>query len=274
MRNIKEIIKYTSKIIQHEMPTIKAMAIGGSVAGDNQDTQSDLDLVFLANDGDLIKISNEITKILDQFLSKNSIIARSSVWKEGFGCRTTYIYSDGFKIEFFVNTFSTLPITNRVIRWTAVFGESYLSEVKEYVKDNLSEINIIQKANFDVNYTYMSINRHLSRGELFAAVYVITSFIAICLALRIYEIKKEYDTATCYKRIYRDGLHEDPIINKIKKILIDQKMTVLSLKVINDNLLDISINLIENIIKHYNLNYDLQATHKLSNVTRSWVENN
>lgn len=215
MRNIQEITDSIATKLREDFSSARAVAVGGSRSATQEDNQSDLDLVVLIREGPIIKQSREINKLLKSILDTPASISAGPSWKEGFGCRTSLLYQDGFKIEIFVNTLDTVPQVHRVLRWQPVWGDSVLAEIQEEVNSRLSRQAILLKAIFDYSYAHMSICRHLSRGEKFAAGHVFTSMVAIALALRLLELNQNYDPVSSYKRVYRDRLDQDPVILEI-----------------------------------------------------------
>jgi len=137
-------------------------------------------------------------------------------WKEGFGCRTSVLFDDGFKVEIFAVTTDAAPVVDRVLRWKPLWGSRPLHALQQSVKARLTRESILAKARFDTAYAHMSVCRHLARGELFAARHVLTSFVAIALALRLLELGGPYDPVSSYKRIVRDGLGGDAGVQAIE----------------------------------------------------------
>ncbi|MDR7152049.1 putative nucleotidyltransferase [Hydrogenophaga palleronii] len=208
-KNPLHIAELLSNKVQRVCSNALAVAIGGSHSTTQQDDQSDLDLVVLLEDGPLIEQSSLIAGVLLPLIEEPVQLVGGPSWKEGFGCRTSVLYPDGFKVEIFTVTADTTPVIDRVLRWKPLWGSNYLHAIQQSVRLRLTHERILAKAHFDTAYAHMSVCRHLARGELFAARHVLTSFVAIALALRLHELGQSYDTVTSYKRIVRDGLVDD-----------------------------------------------------------------
>lgn len=206
---IEALVERISQTCLRALPELLAIAIGGSRSGGAADTVADLDLVLLMPEGSLIPAARFAKQSLDPLFKDECVLDGGPSWKEGFGCRFSYLYENGFKLEIFVNTPSTVPITNRVSRWRPVHGGAALSLVQDYVAQRLTPIHLSRRIAFDIAYASMSICRHLSRNELFAARHVCTSLVAIALALLLLERNGEYDPFASYKRVYRDGMAAD-----------------------------------------------------------------
>lgn len=216
MRNTHHIAKLLSHKIQHACSNALAVAIGGSQSTAQQDDQSDLDLVVLLEDGPLIKQSAELMCVLLPLIEEPVQLVDGPSLKDGFSCRTSVLYGDGFKVEIFTVTADSVPVVDRVLRWKPLWGSHPLHALQQSVQARLTRERILTKAHFDTAYAQMSVCRHLSRGELFAARHVLTNFVAIALALRLHELGRPYDTATSYKRIVRDGLENDTGVRAIE----------------------------------------------------------
>lgn len=206
MRDTAPLVEKFCDLLRAECPAVLTVAIGGSGSVGQLDDQSDLDLVVLCEDTQLLKFSQALRSLVDPLFTIEGTISSGPTWKEGFGCRTTYIQPDGFKIEFFVNSRDTVPITPRVLRWTPVFGADVLSGIQADIREQINRHRIIAKAQFDAAYSHLSICRHLARKELFAARHVLTSYLATALALHLFAAGRDYDPSVSYKRIMRDGL--------------------------------------------------------------------
>ncbi|ABM59088.1 nucleotidyltransferase domain-containing protein [Verminephrobacter eiseniae] len=216
MRNPNHIAELLSDKIQRACSNALAVAIGGSHSTAQQDDQSDLDLVVLLEDGPLIDQSAELARVLLPLIEEPVQLVGGPSWKEGFGCRTSVLYGDGFKVEIFAVTADAAPVVDRVLRWKPLWGSRPLHALQQSVQARLTRERILAKARFDTAYAHMSVCRHLARGELFAARHVLTSFVAIALALRLHELGRPYDTVTSYKRIVRDGLEGDAGVQAIE----------------------------------------------------------
>ncbi len=203
--------------IEREFSSALAVAVGGSHSTAHQDDQSDLDLVVLLEEGPLIEQSTQLARLLLPLIDEPVKLAGGPSWKEGFGCRTSVLFRDGFKVEIFAVTADTVPVVDRVLRWRPMWGSRHLLKVQQGVQALLTRERILEKARFDVAYAHMSVCRHLARGELFAARHVLTSFVAIVLALRLCELGRPYDTVTSYKRIVRDGLQGDTGVQAVEQ---------------------------------------------------------
>lgn len=217
MRNSTQIAAALSRVLARECGNVLAVAIGGSHSTAQSDDQSDLDLVVLLEDGPLLEQSAGLARVLLPLVEEPVQVVGPPTWKEGFGCRTSVLYADGFKLEIFAVTHDTAPVAERVLRWTPVWGEDALQELQRSVKTRLTRDRILAKARFDVTYAHMSVCRHLSRREVFAARHVLTSYAAIALALRLFELGRAYDPVTSYKRIVRDGLERDPGVEAVQR---------------------------------------------------------
>ena len=216
MRDPNQIAELLSDKIQRTCFNALAVAIGGSHSTAQQDDQSDLDLVVLFEDGPLIEQSAELARVLLPLIEEPVQLVGGPSWKEGFGCRTSVLYGDGFKVEIFAVTADTAPVVDRVLRWQPLWGHRPLHTMQQSVQVRLTPEHILAKARFDTAYAHMSVCRHLARAELFAARHVLTSFVAIALALRLHELGHPYDTVTSYKRILRDGLDGDAGVRVIE----------------------------------------------------------
>lgn len=209
MRHPEQIARRLCDAIRQACPNALAVAIGGSHSATQHDDQSDLDLVVLLDKGPLIEQSAQLARALLPLIEEPVQLAGGPSWKEGFGCRTSVLYADGFKVEIFAVTHDTAPTVERVLRWKPLWGHQALQALQEKVGGLLTRENILSKARFDTAYAHMSVCRHLSRGESFAARHVLGSMVAIALALRPYELGRAYDPVASYKRIARDGLRGD-----------------------------------------------------------------
>ena len=217
MRNPTQIAKLLSDNIQRSLPDALAVAIGGSHSVAQHDDQSDLDLVVLLEEGPLIEQSAKLARVLLPLIEEPVQVIGGPSWKEGFGCRTSVLYEDGFKVEIFAVTIDSTPVVERVLHWKPIWGGPSLHALQQSVQARLTRSRVLAKARFDTAYAHMSVCRHLARGELFAARHVLTSFVAIALALRLYELERPYDPVTSYKRISRDGLGDDIGIQAIER---------------------------------------------------------
>jgi len=215
---IATLIERVSSALRAGPLAVRALAIGGSRGAQSEDDVSDLDLVVLLDDGPLVQQTAELKTLLDPLLLTAGAMGGGPSWKEGFGCRLSYLYPDGFKVEIFANTPSTVPTVPRPLRWTAVFGEAFLAEVKQRLAPRLAPDAVMRRALFDVTYATMSIYRHLSRGELFAAEHVLTTMTASALALVLQREGGEYDPYASYKRIYRNHMLVVPEIVQLGRL--------------------------------------------------------
>jgi len=215
---IATLIERVASAVRAGTPAVRALAIGGSRGALAQDDVSDLDLVVLLDDGPLVQATAELKLRLDPLLLTAGALGGGPSWKEGFGCRLSYLYPDGFKVEIFANTPSTVPSVARPLRWTAVFGEAFLAEVQQRVAPRLGLDAVMRRALFDFAYATMSIYRHLSRGELFAAEHVLTTMTASALALVLQHEGGSYDPYASYKRIYRDHMIVLPVIAELGRL--------------------------------------------------------
>ena len=215
---IATLIERVSSVIRSGPLVVHALAIGGSRGSQSEDDVSDLDLVVLLDDGPLVQQTVELKLLLDPLLLTADALGGGPSWKEGFGCRLSYLYSDGFKVEIFANTPSTVPVLPRPLRWTPVFGETFLVELQQRLAPKLAPGAALRRALFDFTYATMSIYRHLSRGELFAAEHVLTTMTASALALVLQREGAGYDPYASYKRIYRDRRSSLPEIVRLGRL--------------------------------------------------------
>lgn len=197
---------------------VRALAIGGSHGAQSDDGVSDLDLVVLLDEGPLVQHTAELKRLLDPLLLAPDALGGGPSWKEGFGCRLSYLYGNGFKVEVFANTPSTVPTLARPLRWTPVFGGDQLGAIQARLADRLVPDAALRRALFDFTYATMSICRHLSRGELFAAEHVLTTMTASALALILRLDSGSYDPYASYKRIYRDRWVERPEVAELGRL--------------------------------------------------------
>lgn len=215
MRDCAHLAELLSQATLRHCPNALAVALGGSQASGRHDDQSDLDLVVLLAEGPLIDGARRLADALLPLVGEPVQLVGGPSWKEGFGCRSSVLYADGFKLELFVVTPDTLPVVERVLRWRPLWGSRHLMPLQAEVARQLTNDRIAARAQFDVAYAHMSICRHLSRGELFAARHVLTSLVAIALALRLFQLGRAYDPAASVKRIVRDGLDSDRVVREI-----------------------------------------------------------
>jgi hypothetical protein len=184
---------------------VTAVALGGSHSVGMADEFADVDLVVLIEERPLLLTAREIKTTTDRILLDESTLVSGPTWKEGFGCRTCYIASNGAKFEVYVNCPITTPRVGRVLHWTPLVGSTNLESVQSEVRRDLEAAETVQQAVFAHTYRYMSLMRHASRGELAAVGYVAQNFVANTLALLLWCRGGEYDPFTSYKRITRDG---------------------------------------------------------------------
>lgn len=187
-----------------DLPTI-AIALGGSHGQKDSDDTSDVDIVFVVDASDPLAAAGKLKGALDPHLDVGGTLQSGPGWKDGFGCRFNYIYPDGFKVELFVMTRTTLPKSHRVGRWKPLFGETALRELAESVLPSLAPERLLSRAIFDFTYYVMSLRRHVSRGELLSIDYVLAAFLATLLSIHQLMARGIYDPAVSYKRVYRDG---------------------------------------------------------------------
>jgi predicted nucleotidyltransferase len=216
MRNPNQIAQRLSARMQSACVNVRAVAMGGSHSTTQNDDQSDLDLVVVLEDGPLIQQAAELASVLLPLMEEPVQLVGGPTWKEGFGCRTSVLFGDGFKLEIFAVTRDTVPMVDRVLRWKPLWGDDALHALQLCVQTRLTHERTLAKARFDVAYAHMSVCRHLARGEWFAARHVLMNFVAIALALRLYELGQPYDTVTSYKRIQRDGWAGDAGVQEIE----------------------------------------------------------
>lgn len=194
-----------------DVPVI-AIALGGSHSQRDQDDTSDVDIVVVV-DGpeDPLLAAGKLKTALDPYLDASSALQSGPGWKDGFGCRFNYIYTDGFKVELFIMTPSTLPKSHRVGRWRPLFGESTLSTLAEAIRPALAPERLLSRAIFDFTYYVMSLRRHVSRGEMLSIDHVLAAFLSTLLSIHQLKDRGIYDPAVSYKRVYRDDeiRHDD-----------------------------------------------------------------
>lgn len=217
MRYPDQIAKLLSDAIRRTCFNAMAVAIGGSHGTALHDDQSDLDLVVLFEEGPLIEQSAQLANTVLPLVREPVQLAGGPSWKEGFGCRSSVLFADGFKLELFAVTMDTAPMVERVLHWKPLWGSGPLQELQQKVKTQLTREGMLSKARFDTAYAHLSVCRHLSRDELFAARHVLTNLAAIALALRLSELGRPYDPVTGYKRITRDGLAHDTGMQAIEQ---------------------------------------------------------
>lgn len=184
---------------------VQAVALGGSIGTSNADNFADLDLAVFVDERPLFPAADAIKRTTDQILSVGSPIVSGPTWKEGFGCRISYIYADGLKIEVFVNTPTSAPRVDRVLRLRPLSGADRLGLIQEDVRADLAGTSTVQRAIFAHTYGYMSIMRHASRAEFTAVRYVAQSLLANGLATLLWLSGGDYDPYCSYKRVTRDG---------------------------------------------------------------------
>lgn len=211
-RNVWQLTEMLSFALQRLFPSALGMALGGSHGNSRHDDQSDLDLVLVLPEGPLMEQARHVHETVLPLLKESVQIAGGPTWKEGFGCRSSVLCEDGFKVEVFVVTPDTMPITERVLQWRILWGAGRLEPLRAAVARQLRANRAIASAQFDVAYANLSVCRHLARGEVFAARQVLTSLVAIALALRLFQLGRGYDPAVSTKRIARDGLMADPLV--------------------------------------------------------------
>jgi predicted nucleotidyltransferase len=216
MRDCSQLAARLSQATLQHCPHALAVALGGSQASGRHDDQSDLDLVVLLAEGALIDGARQVAEALLPLVTEPVQLVGGPAWKEGFGCRTSVLYADGFKLELFVVTPDTLPVVERVLRWQPLWGSRHLMPLQAAVARQLTNDRIATRAQFDVGYAHMSICRHLSRGELFAARHVLASLVAIAIALRLFQLGRAYDPVASVKRIVREGLDSDRVVREIE----------------------------------------------------------
>lgn len=216
MRDCTRLAEQLSQATLRHCPHALAVALGGSQASGRHDDHSDLDLVVLLAEGALVEGARQIGEALLPLVAEPVQLVGGPAWKEGFGCRTSVLYADGFKLELFVVTPDTLPVVERVLRWRPLWGARHLMPLQAAVARQLTNDCIAARAQFDVAYAHMSICRHLTRGELFAARHVLTSLVAIAIALRLFQLGRAYDPVASVKRIVRDGLDSDRVVREIE----------------------------------------------------------
>ncbi|MBB3005463.1 hypothetical protein [Cupriavidus alkaliphilus] len=187
-----------------DFPTI-AIALGGSHGQKDNDDTSDVDIVFVVDVSDPLMAASKLKTTLESHLDVSGTLQSGPGWKDGFGCRFNYIYADGFKLELFVMSPSTLPKSHRVGRWKPLFGESALTKLAESVLPSLAPERLLSRAIFDFTYYVMSLRRHVSRGEMLSIDYVLAAFLATLLSIHQLKTRGIYDPAVSYKRVYRDG---------------------------------------------------------------------
>lgn len=214
-RSIQRLTETLSLAIQRLCPSALALALGGSHGSGRHDDQSDLDLVVLLAEGALLAGSRQLGETVLPLLAERIQLVGGPTWKEGFGCRTSVLYADGFKIEIFVVTPDTVPVTERVLRWRPLWGAGHFDPLQDAVARRLSHEQVITRAQFDLAYAHMSVCRHLSRGEVFAARHVLAGLVSIAIALRLFRLGDGYDPVASTKRIVRDGLDDDPVVREI-----------------------------------------------------------
>jgi len=214
-RSVQRLTETLSLAIQRLCPSALAVALGGSQGRGRQDDQSDLDLVVLLAEGALVAGARQLGETVLPLLVERVQLAGGPTWKEGFGCRTSVLYADGFKVEIFAVTPDTVPVTERVLRWRPLWGAGHLDPLQDAIARKLSREQVIARVQFDVAYAHMSVCRHLSRGEVFAARHVLASLITIAIALRLFQLGDGYDPVASTKRIVRDGLDDDPVVREI-----------------------------------------------------------
>lgn len=213
---LSALIEQISTLLRQEPVNARALALGGSRGVRNEDVVSDCDLVVLFEEGPLLEHAARIKLVLDPLLLTEDALRGGPSWKEGFGCRISYLYRDGFKVEIFANTPSTIPNLPRPLRWTPLFGDVFLSEQQQRLAAQLAQGAVMHRALFDYTYATMSVCRHLVRGELFAAEHVLTTLTASALALVQYREGGDYDPYASYKRVYRDDVIALPLIRQLR----------------------------------------------------------
>jgi len=157
MRNPNHIAELLSDQIQRACSNALAVAIGGSHSTAQQDDQSDLDLVVLLEDGPLIEQAVELARVLLPLIEEPVQLVGGPNWKEGFGCRTSVLYGDGFKVEIFAVTADAAPVVDRVLRWKPLWGSRPLHALQQSVQARLTRERILAKARFDTAYAHMSV---------------------------------------------------------------------------------------------------------------------
>lgn len=181
--------------------TAKAIALGGSHGAAASDGMSDLDVVIIVDEGDVMESAARIKERLRPILEQGRFLPNGPAWKEGFGVCFNYLYEDGFKVEIFVNNLNSIPGSDRVLRWAPLRGDKELEAIKRFTVSRLASQHQVRKAIFDFTYYHMSLCRHLSRKEIFAANVVVESLTGILLAIALMKLGKAYDTP--------GGLQED-----------------------------------------------------------------
>lgn len=215
-RDCTRLSEMISQAVLRHCPHALAVALGGSHGSGHCDDQSDLDLVVLLAHGALIDSARELNELLLPLVTEPVKLVGGPSWKEGFGCRTSVLFADGFKLELFVVTPDTMPVVERAQRWRPLWGARHLMPLQAAVARQLTNDRVAARAQFDVAYAHMSVCRHLSRGELFAARHVLTSLVAISLALRLFQLGRAYDPVASFKRVVRDGLDSDRVVREIE----------------------------------------------------------
>jgi len=218
MRDIDAISNAIADTIKRGCPQARAVGWGGSHGVNRADAKSDLDMVVLFGPVPLIASSRQMRAALEPVLAQERCLIGGPTWKEGFGCRTTWLFEDGFKVEVFANSEDTIPDVARVLAWKPIWGGPALQAVQAAVARRLDAATGARKAAFDVSYTQMSICRHLHRQELLAARHVLGSFVAIALAVRLMQRGYAYDPMAAHKRIRRDGLDSDPVVQAVMQV--------------------------------------------------------
>ena len=137
MRTRAALAHSISDLVQREVPAVIAMAVCGSRSASLDDDQSDLDLVMLLDRGPLFEISRGLRHRLEPLLREPVCLVGGPSWKEGFGCRTSFLYEDGFSVEIYANTVDTVPVAERVLSWTPLWGASHVKALQARVAQQL-----------------------------------------------------------------------------------------------------------------------------------------
>lgn len=254
MRPAHDIAAIVDTVVHAGLATdvsILAIALGGSHGQKDNDDTSDVDIVFVVDAPDPLSAAGKLKTTLDPHLDAGGALKSGPGWKDGFGCRFNYIYADGFKVELFVMTPSTLPKSHRIGRWKPLFGEPTLLELAESVLPNLTPERLLSRAIFDFTYYAMSLRRHVSRGEMLSIDYVLAAFLATLLSIHQLKTRGIYDPAVSYKRVYRDGEIQQGDVAEIRAAMALPRQTLESAAFVIERLVQLGERQLHEALENY-----------------------
>lgn len=197
---------------------VRAIALEKAHEIEAQDDMPSLDIVIIVDADDVLESAAQMKDALRPILEKEQFLTQGPTWKNGFGACFNYLYADGFTVDISVNNLNSLPASDRVLQWVPLRGDHELAMIKRLVEPRLAEHHQVNEAIFDLTYHHMSLCRHISRKEIFAANAAVESLTSALLALALLRLRKAYDPRVSCKRIVRDGLAEHPAMVEIRRL--------------------------------------------------------